>query len=62
MKSKCACSAARRFERGSRSMPNAISASTGCGIATSLGAVPASRSTTAALPFMSVERALASRM
>ena len=54
-------SAARRFERGSRSMPNAISAITGCRIATSAGAVAASRSTTAALPFMSAERALVSR-
>ena len=61
MKSKRACSAARRFERGSRSMPNAISAITGCGIAMSAGAVAASRSTTAALPFMSADKALVSR-
>ena len=61
MKSKRACSAARRFERGSRSMPNAISARTGCGTAMSAGAVTASRSTTAAQPFMRAERALVSR-
>ncbi len=61
MRSKRACSAARRFERGSRSMPNAISAITGCGIAMSAGAFVASRSTTAGLPFMSAERAFVSR-
>jgi hypothetical protein len=61
MRSKRDCSAARRFDRGRRSMPNAISASTGCGTATSAGAVAASRSTTAAVPFMSADTALVSR-
>jgi hypothetical protein len=42
-------------------MPNAISAITGCGTATSEGAVAASRSTTAASPFMSADTALVSR-
>lgn len=43
-RSKRACSDVRRFDRGRRSIPEAISASTGCGMATSAGAVAASRS------------------
>ena len=55
------CSAARRFDRGRRSMPKAISASTGCGTEMSAGAVAANRSMTAVEPFMSADTAFVSR-
>jgi hypothetical protein len=50
-----------RLDRGSRSIPNAISATTGCGMTTTLGSVAAKRATTVASPFIREDTTFVSR-